>query len=134
MLKGGGGCCFRWLKNGLLNSNFLRGCEGSLELSISLNVKDVFVSVSNKARCRSVYCVLFVLEISPTYWCRKPGTWRGKDEFREQHLFERHALQLHHGTDRRKGRGVGGERSRVQDVVVECRRPSGTPARQLSAP
>ena len=30
-------------------------------------------------------------------------------------------------------RKEGGERSRVQDAVVECRCPSGTPARQLSA-
>ena len=53
-------------------------CEKSRELSIYLIIKDVLLSVTNKARCRSVYCVLVVLEISPTYWCRKPGTWRGK--------------------------------------------------------
>jgi len=42
------------------------GSEGSLELSIYLNVREFSVLVSNKGRCRSVYCVLFVLDISPT--------------------------------------------------------------------
>ena len=49
-----------------------------MELSISLKVKEVFVSVSNKERCRSVGCVLFVLEISPTHWSRNPG--RGEEK------------------------------------------------------
>ena len=39
---------------------------------ISLNFREVFLSVINKARCRSVYSVLFVLEISPNILV--PGT------------------------------------------------------------
>ena len=62
----------------------------------------------------------FVLEISPNYCCRKPETWRGKDEFREQHLFEVRTLQLHHGTGRRKGKGF-------KIPSARCRRRMPTP-------
>ena len=35
-------------------------CGGSLEMNISQTVRETYVSVSNKARWQSVYCVLFV--------------------------------------------------------------------------